>query len=178
MQKMGAGPTDKMQEQRLLAELGLAERRNDLAAIRDLQAQVAEIQAVNAAHDQGNVSQSAMAQMLARVNERSKKTVQESHKRAFKAETERKRMMLGDFKSRMSLSVTWSRPCHVSSSFKTWLTDSLVYRLNTPSPGGSPAPGIENGASIPPVQVADNTDAKIIETKSGEIAVDLDLGDF
>jgi hypothetical protein len=103
MQKMGAAASgDKMQEQILLSELGLAQRRNDLDAIQALQAQVSQLQELKVAQEAGNVSKDAMADMLAKVNERSKRVVAESHRRAFKAETEKKRLALENVKSRMS----------------------------------------------------------------------------
>jgi hypothetical protein len=101
MQKLGAGPTDTKQEEILKSELSLAQRRNDSVAVQALQAQLIDMQGVRKAQDEGKVSVDTMADMLAKVNERSKRTVQESHKRAFKVETERKRLALGDFKSRL-----------------------------------------------------------------------------
>jgi hypothetical protein len=100
MQKMGAGPANNREEEILKSELSLAQRRHDTEAAIALQAQLVDLQSVRLAQEQGNVSNDATVEMLAKVNERSKRIVQDAHKRAFKIETERKRLALGDFKSR------------------------------------------------------------------------------
>jgi len=101
MQKLGAGRPNAKEEEILKSELSLAHRRNDMVAVKALQAQLIDMQNVRKAQEDGNVSVDVMADMLAKVNERSRRTVVESHKRAFKVETERKRLALGDFKGKM-----------------------------------------------------------------------------
>jgi hypothetical protein len=101
MQKLGAGRPNEKEEEILKSELSLAHRRNDMVAVKALQAQLIDMQNVRKAQEDGDVSVDVMADMLAKVNERSRRTVQESHKRAFKVETERKRLALGDFKGKM-----------------------------------------------------------------------------
>jgi hypothetical protein len=101
MQKLGAGRPNAKEEEILKSELSLAHRRNDMVAVKALQAQLIDMQNVRKAQEDGDVSVDVMADMLAKVNERSRRTVQESHKRAFKVETERKRLALGDFKGKM-----------------------------------------------------------------------------
>lgn len=49
--------------------------------------------------------------------------------------------------------------------------------LDTPSPRGSPAPN-QAGTSTAPVDLTNNEQAKVTETKTGDVAVELDLGDF
>jgi hypothetical protein len=101
MQKLGAGRPNSKEEEILKSELSLAHRRNDMVAFKALQAQLTDMQSVRKAQEDGEVSVDVMADILAKVNERSRKTVQESHKRAFKVETERKRLALGDFNRKM-----------------------------------------------------------------------------
>ena len=49
--------------------------------------------------------------------------------------------------------------------------------VDTPSPRGSPAP-VLSAMSGQPVDLTKNDDAKVLETKTGDVAVELDLGDF
>jgi hypothetical protein len=49
--------------------------------------------------------------------------------------------------------------------------------VDTPSPRGSPAP-TPSAMSGQPVDLTKNDDAKVLETKTGDVAVELDLGDF
>ena len=68
---------------------------------------------------------------------------------------------------------------HVSLSLRIRSEGNLHVKsgVDTPSPRGSPAP-IPSAISGQPVDLTKNDDAKVLETKTGDVAVDLDLGDF